>query len=116
MLTVMTYNVGAGLAAPRRLVEVLRQSGADIIGLQELAPEQGAAIADQLQGDYPQHVLHATGIPGKGLLSRFPMEESELLELHPGRPDLQVRVAAPGGEITVIVAHPPPPRIGRNRI
>ena len=46
MLTVMTYNVGAGLAAPLRLVEVLRQSGADIIGLQELAPEQGAVIAD----------------------------------------------------------------------
>ena len=49
MLTVMTYNVGAGLAAPPRLVEVLRQSGADIIGLQELAPEQGAAIADSLE-------------------------------------------------------------------
>src|SRR5215217_4856762 len=107
MLTVMTYNVGAGLAAPLRLVEVLRQSGADIIGLQELAPEQGAAIADQLVGDYPHQVLHATGIPGR---------ESELLELHPGRPDLRAIVAAPGGELAVIVAHPPPPRIGRNRI
>jgi endonuclease/exonuclease/phosphatase family metal-dependent hydrolase len=61
-------------------------------------------------------VLHATGIPGKGLISRFPVRESELLELHPGRPDLQAIVAAPGGELTVIVAHPPPPRIGRNRI
>jgi vancomycin resistance protein VanJ len=116
MLTVMTYNVGAGLAAPRRLVEVLRQSGADIIGLQELAPEQGTAIADQLGGDYPYQVLHATGIPGKGLISRFPIRETALLELHPGRPDLQALVAAPGGEITVIVAHPPPPRLGRNRI
>jgi endonuclease/exonuclease/phosphatase (EEP) superfamily protein YafD len=44
------------------------------------------------------------------------VRESELLELHPGRPDLQVLVAAPGGEFTAIVAHPPPPRIGRNRI
>jgi vancomycin resistance protein VanJ len=116
MLTVMTYNVGAGLAAPLRLVEVLRQSGADIIGLQELAPEQGAAIADLLGSDYPYHVLHATGIPGKGLLSRYPVRETQLLELHPGRPDLQARVAAPDGEIAVIVAHPPPPRLGRNRI
>ena len=80
MLTVMTYNVGAGLAAPLRLVEVLRQSGADIIGLQELAPEQGAAIADLLGSDYPYHVLHATGIPGKGLLSRYPVRETQLLE------------------------------------
>ena len=116
MLTVMTYNVGAGLAEPSRLVEVLRQSGADIIGLQELASDQGAAIADQLGNDYPHQVLHATGIPGKGLISRFPVQESALLELHPGRPDLQTRIAAPGGEIFVIVAHPPPPRVGRNRI
>ena len=116
MLTVMTYNVGAGLAGPRRLVEVLRQSGADIIGLQELAPDQGAAIAAMLCDDYPHQALHATGIPGKGLISRFPVLETELLELHPGRPDLQAIVAAPGGNLTVIVAHPPPPRIGRNRI
>src|SRR5687768_10612252 len=99
MLTVMTYNVGAGLAAPLRLVEVLRQSGAEL-----------------LSSDYPHQVLHATDIPGKGLISRFPVREYELLELHPGRPDLQVLVAAPGGELTVIVAHPPPPRIGRNRM
>ena len=116
MLTVMTYNVGAGLADPRRLVEILRQSGADIIGVQELAPDQGAAIAALLCDDYPHQVLHPAGIPGKGLISRFPVRETELLELHPGRPDLQAVVAAPGGDLTVIVAHPPPPRIGRNRI
>src|SRR5829696_595146 len=116
MLTVMTYNVGAGLADPLRLVEVLRQSGADIIGLQELAPEQGAAIADRLGSDYPHQVLHANGITGKGLISRFPVRESELLELQPGRPDLQAVVSAPSGEVAVIVAQPPPPRIGRNRI
>ena len=97
MLTVMTYNVGAGLADPLRLVEVLRQSGADIIGLQELAPEQGAAIADLLGGDYPHQVLHPTGIPGKGLISRFPLRETELLELHPGRPDLQAVSPRPMG-------------------
>ena len=116
MLTVMTYNVGAGLADPERLVEILRRSGADIIGVQELAPDQGAAIAALLGDDYPYQVLHPTGIPGKGLISRFPLRQTELLELHPGRPDLQVIVAAPDGDLTVIVAHPPPPRIGRHRI
>ncbi len=116
MLTVMTYNVGAGLAAPPRLVETLRHSGADIIGLQELAPEQGAAIAWLLGDDYPHQALHPTGIPGKGIISRFPVREIALLELHPGRPDLQATVLAPGGALAVIVAHPPPPRIGRNRV
>jgi endonuclease/exonuclease/phosphatase (EEP) superfamily protein YafD len=116
MLTVMTYNVGAGLASPTRLVDLLRRSGADVIGLQELAPEQGTALADHLRDEYPHQVLHPTGIPGKGLISRFPVHETELLELHPGRPDLQAVVEAPGGVLTVIVAHPPPPRFGRNRV
>jgi vancomycin resistance protein VanJ len=116
MLTVMTYNVGAGLADPGRLVEVLRQSGADIVGVQELAPDQGTAIAALLGNDYPYQVLHPTGIPGKGLISRFPLQQIELLELHPGRPDLQAIVAVPDGDLTVIVAHPPPPRIGRHRL
>ena len=116
MLTVMTYNVGAGLASPPRLVDVLRHSGADIIGIQELAPEQSEAIAAGLGHDYPHQVLHPAGIPGKGLISRFPLHEIELLDLHPGRPDLQATVDAPGGTLTVIVAHPPPPRFGRNRV
>ena len=115
MLTVMTYNVGAGLASPLRLVDVLRQSGADIIGLQELAPEQGVAIAARLSEHYPHQTLHPAGIPGKGIISRFPLHESTLLDLHPGRPDLQAIVEAPDGELTVIVAHPPPPRLGRHR-
>ena len=116
MLTVMTYNVGAGLADPPRLVAMLRESSADIIGLQELAPEQGAAIEERLRDAYPHQVLHPTGIPGKGLISRYPVYETALLDIHPGRPDLQAGVVAPGGEITVIVAHPPPPRIGRDRM
>lgn len=115
-ITVMTYNVGAGLALPLRLVEVLRASNADIIGIQELAPEQGAAIAEHLLAVYPHQVLHPTGIPGKGILSRFPLHETGLLDLHPGRPDLQAIVDAPCGNLTVIVAHPPPPRFGRNRL
>lgn len=116
MLTVMTYNVGAGLADPGRLVEVLRESRADIIGLQELAPEQGEAIASDLAEVYRHQVLHPTGIPGKGIISRFALQETSLLDLHPGRPDLQATVGAPDGDLTVIVAHPPPPRFGRNRI
>src|SRR5689334_10723855 len=116
MLTVMTYNVGAGLAPPQRLVELLRRSGADFIGLQELAPEQGAAIASQLGQIYRHQTLHPSGIPGKGLLSRFPIHETELLDLHPGRPDLQATIDTPEGDVTVIVAHPPPPRFGRNRL
>lgn len=115
MLTVMTYNVGDGLAEPQRLVEMLRDSPADIVGLQELSPEQGRAIEAALGDVYPYQVLHATGIPGKGILSRYTVHETTQLELHPNRPDLQALVATPDGDLTVLVAHPPPPRFGRSR-
>src|SRR5688500_13000143 len=103
MLTVMTYNVGAGLDGPFRFVELLRLSGADLIGLREVSPEQCEAIAELLRGDYPHQTLHPIGIPGKGLISRYPLRETELLELHPGRPDLQATVVAPDGDLTAIV-------------
>lgn len=115
MLTVMTYNVGDGLAQPERLVPMLRAAAADIVGIQELGPAQGAAIASELLDLYPHQVLHPDGIPGKGIISRYPLVETTQLELHPGRPDLQGRVATPEGDLTVLVAHPPPPRFGRNR-
>jgi endonuclease/exonuclease/phosphatase (EEP) superfamily protein YafD len=116
MLTVMTYNVGDGLADPAQLVEMLRASAADVVGIQELAPAQAAAIEQHLAAEYPHQVLHPAGIPGKGILSRYPLVETTQREHHPGRPDLQGRVATPEGDLTVLVAHPPPPRFGRNRL
>jgi endonuclease/exonuclease/phosphatase family metal-dependent hydrolase len=116
MLTVMTYNVGDGLADPDQLVEMLGTSSADIVGIQELAPSQAEAIAQDLEEVFPHQVLHPDGIPGKGILSRFPLTETTQLEHHPGRPDLQGRVETPEGDVTVLVAHPPPPRFGRNRL
>lgn len=116
MLTFMTYNVGDGLAEPDHLVEMLRASAADIVGIQELAPGQADAIAQHLAADYPHQVLHPDGIPGKGILSRYPLAETTQLDHHPGRPDLQGRVETPDGVLTVLVAHPPPPRFGRNRL
>lgn len=116
MLTVMTYNVGDGLADPVQLVAMLGASTADIVGIQELAPSQAAAIAQDLAALFPHQALHPDGIPGKGILSRYPLTETAQLDHHPGRPDLQGRVATPDGDLTVLVAHPPPPRFGRNRL
>ena len=97
MFTVMTCYVGARLADRQRLVEVLRQSGADIVGVQELAPDQGAAIAGLPIDGYPYQTLHPTGIPGKVLTFRWPAQECELLDQHPDQPDLQA-IAAEAGD------------------
>ncbi|MFL7791246.1 MAG: endonuclease/exonuclease/phosphatase family protein [Anaerolineae bacterium] len=121
ILTVMTYNVANDSIAPGDLVSVLRASGADIIALQELSGEHATAIERDLGDLYPHQALHGYGIPGKGLLSRYPILEEELFYLEAHRlPYLRTVVAVDGegwgqGEIdvTVIVAHPPPPEIGR---
>lgn len=114
-LIVMTYNVANGLAPAERLLPLLRNSGAHVIGIQELALTQATAIAENLQNLYPHQILHPLGIPGKALLSRLPILDAELVELQSGRPDLRTLIQTPEGALTVLVAHPSPPRLGRTR-
>jgi endonuclease/exonuclease/phosphatase (EEP) superfamily protein YafD len=113
VLTVLTYNLGNGLASPDRVVSLLREAGADVVGLQEVDAAMAAALAVDLHDRYPYQTLHGLGIPGKGLLSRYPIVQSDLLELNPGRPDLRVVLDLNGVQITVVVAHPPPPQMAR---
>ncbi len=115
-LTVMTYNVGNGLAPPARLVAFLRRASTDLIGLQEVDAAQAAAIASELAEDYPHQVLTGTGFSGRGLLSRLPILEHEHLHLSPDRPDLRAVVDYGGQTATILVAHPPPPRLSRQGV
>jgi endonuclease/exonuclease/phosphatase family metal-dependent hydrolase len=108
---VMTYNVGNGLAKPERLVPLLQSSSADLICLQELTDQQAEAIREGLQGDYPNQVLFPGGFEGQGVLSRFPIRAAEQLHLYPARPDLKCVVEIEDRSLTVIAAHPPPPRL-----
>lgn len=109
--TIMTYNVGNGLARPQALADALRASQADVIGLQELSHAQADALGDSIADVYPHQVLWPAGIPGKGLLSKFPVAHAEQIEIHPRRPDLVTSLSIDSSELRVIVAHPPPPRV-----
>src|SRR5215211_7030147 len=113
---VMTYNIGNGMVRPARLVRCLIESGADVIGLQELDEAQAAAIGRETIERFPYQIVRGTGFSGRGLLSRFPIVGHEWLELSPVRPDLRVAVAMEGTDVTVVVAHPPPPRLSRRGI
>lgn len=113
-LTVLTYNTGLGLATAEGLAEALLAEGADIVGLQEL-DERLAHLGDLVRDVYPHQTLHPLGIPGKGILSRFPLTDAALLELMPGRPDLRATAQTPAGPAAVLVAHPPPFRVAPRR-
>src|SRR5436190_21603216 len=112
----MTFNVGNGLAKPRRLVQAVRDSDADVVGLQELSDSQAELLEAELAVDYPHQVLRPGGFAGKGLLSRLPVMHSEQLTLYPERPDLQVTVDVNGAPLRVLVGHPPPPRLRGARV
>ena len=115
-LTVMTFNVGNGLAAPSHLAALLRHSGADVIGLQELDPGQAEAI-DRLTGDrYPHRIVRGSGFEGRGMLSRWPIIDAEWLGLIAHRPDLRAIIDVDGLPVTVFVVHPPPPRVHRQGV
>jgi endonuclease/exonuclease/phosphatase family metal-dependent hydrolase len=112
----MTYNVGNGLALPETLARYVRSSGADIVGLQEVSEEQAEAVAQATSDIYPYLVMRGTGFSGRGLLSRYPITESDWLPLASDRPDLRAVVEISGQPISIFVAHPPPPRLRRRGV
>jgi endonuclease/exonuclease/phosphatase family metal-dependent hydrolase len=107
-ITAMTYNLGDGLASPERLADLLRELRPAIVGLQEVDKRTGDALAGTTDPLIHQ-VIYPLGIPGKAVLSRFPILSAHLLESDPERPDLAVTLDVAGTEVTVVVAHPPPP-------
>src|SRR5258708_959376 len=73
---------------PERLKEAVERPRADLIGLAELASTPADALR-HLSELYPFQYLYGLGIPAKGLLSRWPLRDGELVELHSGHPDLR---------------------------
>jgi vancomycin resistance protein VanJ len=106
----MTCNVGNDRANPERLIPVIHQSGADLVGIQELSKAQGEAIAEGLSTEYPHQVMYPGGFAGKAVLSRYQIKSAEQLHFSTVRPDLQAIIDYNGEEMMFIVAHPPPPR------
>jgi endonuclease/exonuclease/phosphatase family metal-dependent hydrolase len=109
----MSFNVGNGLAEPPRLARSVQESLADLVGLVEVTVEQAKALSDGAGERFPYYHHHGDGIPGKALLSRYPIIQANPLELHPGRPDLFAEVEIGGSSLRVLVAHPEPPRLHR---
>jgi vancomycin resistance protein VanJ len=111
-ITVSTWNLEAGSAAASELVEVLAASDADIVALEELAPEGAAAIeaSASVIARYPYRELYPeAGVWGLGLLSRHPLEDVALAR-DPMR--LRARVdLGDAGRVAIVVAHPLPGRI-----
>ena len=119
---VATYNIWNEMFSfpvrARRIAELILESDADVVGLQEVRGEaQLAEIRQHLGGAYAFSRVLLAGSSGEGvaLLSRLPWDNATVGEwaLAAGRgPDtldraaLSVRIAAPGGlDLRVVVTH-----------
>jgi endonuclease/exonuclease/phosphatase (EEP) superfamily protein YafD len=113
---VLTYNVGNDRADMEKLVSVMRKNGVDVAGLQELSDSQANRLQSSLGADYPYRALFPGGFAGKGIISRYPIIKATQVNLGPERPDLVVTLDVEGTELTVISAHPPPPRFRKTTV
>ena len=106
----MTCNVGNDRAKPEKLIPVVRDSGADLVAFQEVSDRQAEALSDELGLEYPHQAIYPGGFAGKALLSRCPILDSKQLHFSVVRPDLKAVVDIDGTQVTLIIAHPPPPK------
>ncbi|GAA2129428.1 endonuclease/exonuclease/phosphatase family protein [Streptomyces synnematoformans] len=107
-LTVVSHNVAeentdaAGTA--RRLVE----SGADVLALQEVTPDNRAAYEDGLAAAYPHHEVAGT----VGVWSKYPLSDTRPVDLHMGwTRALRTTVATDRGPLALYTAHLPSVRV-----
>jgi endonuclease/exonuclease/phosphatase (EEP) superfamily protein YafD len=106
----MTYNIGSDVTSPEDLIPLLRESGADVIALEEVGDAQAEFIDDALADLYPYRILHGGGIAGMGILSRYPfIERDDPFYISGPVPHLRVVLGIHGTPVTVIVGHPPRP-------
>ncbi len=115
-ITVMTINVGNGLAPDEQVLHALRGSDADIIGIEELNLRQARLLADRLNDAYPYTAFFGDSYEGRGVLSRLPLVSAELVHLIADRPDVLAAVDIGPVVLTVIVGHPRPQIMRRGRV
>ncbi|HYI25820.1 MAG TPA: endonuclease/exonuclease/phosphatase family protein [Thermomicrobiales bacterium] len=115
-LTVMTANLGNGLASDNQVIAALRESGADVIALQELNARQAHSILPANQDAYPHAAAFGDSYEGRGLLSRYPIATIHYVNLVPGRPDVVAQLDLGSSLLTVIIGHPRPQIIRRGRV
>ena len=111
VITVMTANVGAGLASVGEIEEAVRKADADIIAFEELPREQGKQLTATFADRYPASASFGDGHEGRGILSRYPLTSAHTVEIATGRPDVVALVDVDGLELTVVVAHPRPQKL-----
>ena len=112
VLRVLTVNLLCGRADVEAVVALVRQTGADVLFLQELTGDTVTRLKQAGLGDLmPQKAPEPRGGPrGSGIYSRFPLSDGPpLVPVHAAQPTEVLKL--PGGEMVELACvHPHPPR------
>ncbi|MFD0568880.1 endonuclease/exonuclease/phosphatase family protein [Kitasatospora gansuensis] len=113
-LTVVQHNVDDANPDPAATARTLADSGADLIGLEELLPERLADYQAVLGADRPYRAVEGS----VGLWSRYPLTDVRPVDLKPRglaadwRRALRATLHTGEGETAVYVVHLPSVRLG----
>ncbi|AUY54516.1 endonuclease/exonuclease/phosphatase family protein [Streptomyces sp. CB01881] len=106
--TVVSHNVAAANTDPQSTVKLLKESGAQIVALQELAGKPLRGYESGLADAYPYHVVEGT----VGLWSKYPVSGVSVVDIKMGwTRAFRAQVATPQGPVAVYVAHLPSVRL-----
>jgi endonuclease/exonuclease/phosphatase (EEP) superfamily protein YafD len=104
----LNINVEARNTEHERVLERIRESGADAVALIELSPALDAKLA-ALDDLYPHRLtLPATNNFGIAVLSRHPLREAATFDMGPS-PSIDAIVDTPGGPLRLVAIHTKPP-------
>lgn len=104
-LTLVNWNLGAAVASPDDAAAWIAGSDADVIALCELNPEVAERLERDFAARFPFRVLHPFGVPGRGVLSRFPILAHDFVKLEGARRHLRVTLDVNGAPLRLVVSH-----------
>ncbi len=106
-LTVATLNVGGFRLDPPRIAAAIRDTGAELVVIQEIVDPFVPELRETLAADYPHQIYRG----GKGVLSHHPLGEPRLFgtERSPGRPQLETTLMLDGRSVVLMAPHAHPP-------
>jgi endonuclease/exonuclease/phosphatase (EEP) superfamily protein YafD len=74
-ITILTYNLLANGRDHEGVIRIIDEANADVVVLQEFGTDVADTLTSQFLDEYPYREFYAGGIPGMGIMSRYPLEE-----------------------------------------
>jgi len=90
-LHLLSFNLNQGNQHTDDVIRIVRDSGADVVAIQELSTWVADGFNNQLADLYPYRALHPqSDFSGQGILSRYPLSADEYWQINLGHQRLQM--------------------------